>query len=151
MKWRIRGERRGEGGREREKDFSMPSARASHLSSPYSSFIHSVIFPLWVIYGLVSCLCTLGHLTVTCVPLQRLQRNAAKQRPTAAPTARLSQVQLLKLTCYFFQGPTQVCTSRGQCVKHWFHLTFGLCKDLLPFPLKGSWVNIRTLLTLEAT
>jgi len=47
MKWRIRGEEREErGGREREKDFSMPSARASHLSSPYSSFIHSVIFPV---------------------------------------------------------------------------------------------------------
>ncbi len=85
---------RGEGEKEKKRgrvcDFWMPSARASHLSSPYPSFIDSVIFRLWVIYGLVSCLCTLSHLTVTCVPLRRLQINAAKQIPTAVPTDRLS-------------------------------------------------------------
>ncbi len=132
----------------------MPSARASHLSSPYPSFIDSVIFPLWVIYGLISCLCTLSHLTVTCVPLRCLQINAAKQIPTAVPTDRLSFKSSTSEADFLFLSRNNSGlsrTSRGQRVESRFHVVSGMCKDLKLFALNSSWVNMKMLLTLEAT
>lgn len=119
----------------------MPSARVSHLSSPYASFIDCVIFPLWVIYGLVSCLCTLSHLTVTCVPLRSLQSNTAKQRLTAAPTAWLSlKSSTTEADLFLSRNNSGLSrTSRGQRVKSWFYLVSGTCRDLILFALNSSW------------
>lgn len=73
-----------EGKRKREVEYvtfgcHLPGSPTFHLHMHHSL---TVIFPLWVIYGLVSCLCTLSHLIVTCISPSTLSEQCCNQRPT---------------------------------------------------------------------